>query len=154
MLQELLLNAIPYFEFPRFDIEAFETYYISGEDFYCGVESNFESVPCYFSDGGCFSTSLTLEEMKVLAVYMIVEWIGQQLASVEVTRQKFTGSDFKVSSQASHLQKLITLSKYYEQRGFHLQRLYKRRKRNDDGIFVPTMADIMSYDYDDEQEEE
>ena len=153
LLQDLLLLAIPSFEFPRFDIENYELIYIEGEDFYCGEESNYEIVPCFFCGGGYFSADLNLEEKKILSLYMIVEWIGQQLASIEVTRQKYTGSDFKMTSQAAHLQKLITFQKEYTTRGFHLQRLYKRRKKGSDGIYVPTITDIMSYDYDDDEED-
>ena len=38
LLQDLLLNAIPRFEFPRFDIYDYEEGYIIGGT-YCGVES-------------------------------------------------------------------------------------------------------------------
>ena len=54
---------------------------------------------------------------------MIVEWMGQQLATVELIRMKYSGSDFKFTSQANHMHKL----KDYERKGFHLQRLYKRK---------------------------
>lgn len=77
LLQDLLLLAIPSFEFPRFDIENYELIYIEGEDFYCGEESNYEIVPCFFCGGGYFSADLNLEEKKILSLYMIVEWIGQ-----------------------------------------------------------------------------
>ena len=48
--------------------------------------------------GGYFSCTLTQEEINILATYMIVEWLGQQLASVENTRMKYSGSDFKMTS--------------------------------------------------------
>ena len=74
---------------------------------------------------------------------MIVEWLGQQLASVENTRMKYSGTDFKFTSQANHMQKLLTLKKDYEREGFHLQRLYKRRKADENGIMRSTMNMIM-----------
>jgi len=40
---------------------------------------------------------------------MVVEWISQQLASIENTRMKYSGSDFKFTSQANHIQKLQKL---------------------------------------------
>jgi hypothetical protein len=40
---------------------------------------------------------------------MVVEWFNQQLASVEVTRMKYSGSDFKFTSQANHMSKLKVL---------------------------------------------
>ena len=74
---------------------------------------------------------------------MIVEWLGQQLASVENTRMKYSGSDFKFTSQANHMQKLLALKKDYEREGFHLQRLYKRRKADKNGIMRSTFGIIM-----------
>ena len=74
---------------------------------------------------------------------MIVEWLGQQLASVENTRMKYSGSDFKFTSQANHMSKLLSLKKDYEREGFHLQRLYKRRKRDKDGIMRSTFGSIV-----------
>jgi DNA topoisomerase IA len=75
---------------------------------------------------------------------MIVEWIGQQLASVENTRMKYSGADFKFTSQANHMQKLLQMKKDYEREGFHLQRLYKRRLKNQNGIYKSTFSSIMS----------
>jgi hypothetical protein len=74
---------------------------------------------------------------------MIVEWIGQQLASVENVRMKYSGSDFKFTSQANHMQKLLQMKKDYEREGFHLQRLYKRRKRDKNGIYQSTFGNLM-----------
>ena len=42
---------------------------------------------------------------------------------------KYSGSDFKFTSQANHMAKILSIKKDYEREGFHLQRLYKRRKR-------------------------
>ena len=56
---------------------------------------------------------------------------------------KYSGSDFKFTSQANHMSKLLTLKKDYEREGFHLQRLYKRRKKDSNGIFKSTFGEIM-----------
>jgi hypothetical protein len=56
---------------------------------------------------------------------------------------KYSGSDFKFTSQANHMQKLLQLKKDYEREGFHLQRLYKRRTPNKDGIMRSTFDIIM-----------
>lgn len=124
MLQELLITAIFKFEFPRVDLT---NYFIDEE-----------------MDEAYFNCVLSPEEINILSTYMIVEWLGQQLASVENTRLKYSGSDFKFTSQANHMQKLLQLKKDYEREGFHLQRLYKRRKRGQDGIMYSTMGEIMS----------
>ena len=121
MLQELLLSAIPHFEFPRVGMEF--TQDDSGE---------------YY-----FISDFTFEEVNILATYMVVEWIGQQLASVENTRMKYSGSDFKFTSQANHMQKLLQIKKDYDREGFHLQRLYKRRKLDKNGVYRSTMSSIM-----------
>lgn len=124
MLSELLESAIPWFEFPRqsLDIEPAEN--DEDEDFY-------------------FVNDLSNEEIKILAVYMVQEWLGQQLASVENVRMKYSGNDFKFTSQANHMAKLQSLQKEYERKGFHLQRLYKRRKVDENGVYRSTMHTIM-----------
>ncbi len=86
---------------------------------------------------------LSDEEIDILATYMIVEWIEQQLASIENIRMKYSGDDFKFTSQANHLSKLINLEKEYTRKGFHLQRLYKRRKIDKNGIMRSTFGEIM-----------
>ena len=56
---------------------------------------------------------------------------------------KYSGSDFKFTSQANHMQKLLQLKKDYEREGFHLQRLYKRREQDKDGVYRSTFGKIM-----------
>ena len=119
MLEELLMSALHWFEFPRVNI--------------------FD----YDKEIREFNVSLSAEEINIIATYMIVEWIGQQLASVENTRMKYSGSDFKFTSQANHLAKLQSLKEKYIAEGFHLQRLYKRRKADKNGIMRSTISSIM-----------
>lgn len=119
LLLELFQNALPWFEFPRFDLYDYD---LSLEE---------------------YNIDLTLEEINIITNYMIVEWLGQQLATVELVRMKYSGSDFKFTSQANHMHKLMNLKKEYERKGFHLQRLYKRRKQDSKGIFRSTFGDIM-----------
>jgi len=57
---------------------------------------------------------------------------------------KYSGSDFKFTSQANHMQKLLQMKKDYEREGFHLQRLYKRRKQDENGIYRSTFGNLMS----------
>jgi hypothetical protein len=119
LLKELLLNALHHFEFPRVDIYNYS--------------ENLEQ----------FNIRLTAEEQNIIATYMVVEWLSQQLASVENTRMKYSGSDFKFTSQANHMAKLQSMKKEYERLGFHLQRLYKRRKADGAGIMRSTFGSIM-----------
>jgi hypothetical protein len=120
LLKELFLNAIHKFEFPRQNIYDFN----EGEEKY--------------------NISLTAEEINIIATYMVVEWLSQQLASIENVRMKYSGSDFKFTSQANHLSKILQLKKDYEREGFHLQRLYKRRKADENGIMKSTFDSIMN----------
>lgn len=119
ILEEIMLAAIPYFEFARHDLFDMDR------------------------KKHRFNFKLTIEEMMILRQYMIAQWIGYQLATVDLIRQKYSGSDFKFTSQASHIKQLQAMKKEYETQGFHLQRLYKRRKRKSDGSIGSTMAMIM-----------
>lgn len=120
LLFELLENAIDWFEFPRVNL------------------SN------YNEEDECFNVTLSREEINILATYMVVGWIDQQLASIENVRMKYSSSDFKFTSQANHISKLTSLRNEYKRTGFHLQRLYKRRKADANGVMRSTMGSIMS----------
>lgn len=143
LLEDILLAAIPWFEFPRVNLDDYELEELTDASTYCGVESDMMEVQATIYSGGYFNSKLTNEEINILSSYMIVVWIGQQLASIENTRMKYSGSDFKFTSQANHMQKLLTVKKDYEREGFHLQRLYKRRKSDNKGIMRSTMSSIM-----------
>jgi len=153
MLQDLLVSALPKFEFPRKDIFNYELESFEDVSTYNGVESQNKEVVAYIFGEGHFNTSLNIEEVNIITTYMIVEWLGQQLASVENTRMKYSGSDFKFTSQANHMQKILTVKKDYEREGFHLQRLYKRRIAGKNGIMRSTFGKIITL-YDDSNKED
>ena len=119
LLEELLINALPWFEFPKVSLQ-------------------------YSTVKRCFRYSLSDEEINIIVTYMVLGWFDQQLASVEVSRMKYSGSDFKMTSQANHMAKLKELRKEYERIAFHLQRLYKRRKTDSTGRVRSTLGSIMS----------
>ena len=144
LLQELLITAIQKFEFPRVNLNNYQLCELDEVTTYKGKDSNDIEVPAFIYAGGYFNTTLTFEEINIISTYMIVEWLGQQLASVENVRMKYSGSDFKFTSQANHMQKILAMKKDYEREGFHLQRLYKRRKINDEGRIISTMDLIMT----------
>ena len=134
MLQGLLKNAIPRFEFPRFDIFDYEEGVVE-EGIYQGVESNGKEVPAILWVGGSFNANLTQEEINILSLCMVVEWLGQQLTTTENTKMKYSGTDFKLTSQANHLSKLQSLLSECHRQSHHMQRLYKRRKIIDNGEY-------------------
>lgn len=141
LLQGLLINAIPRFEFPRFDIFDYEEGYLEFGK-YQGVESDGKEVPATYWVGGSFNSELTQEEVNILSLNMVVEWLGQQLATTENTKMKYSGSDFKFTSQANHMAKLKVMIEAYRTDCFKLQRLYKRRKVVN-GQIQSTMGQIM-----------
>lgn len=101
----ILIDAIPYFEFPRFDI--------------------------YNYDDSGFAANLTPEEINILAILMVRAWVQRQVASIEVTRMKYSGSDWKMTSQANHLAKLQSLKENMGLEDRTAQRLYRRRRRKE-----------------------
>lgn len=119
MLFELFEKSLHFFEFPRVDIY---NYNVELEE---------------------YNIVLSREEINIISTYMVVCWLGQQLASVENVRMKYSGSDFKFTSQANHMAKIQAMRKEYEREGFHLQRLYKRRKADEKGIMKSTFDSIM-----------
>ena len=150
MLQELLLNAINKFRFPRFDIFNFETGYLDyDENGYIGVESDYKETQVYVWVEGYFNSNLTLEEINIIATNMVIEWLGQQLANTELVQEKYSGSDFKFTSQANHMAKLKNLIEFYNTESFTKQDIYKRRCRTSEGM-KSTLGKIMetpSYGY-------
>ena len=143
-LQNLLINAIPGFEFPRKDLydytievrEIDETDLVP-EDFVLGTVwgeiLDTSLTPRVLVDKSRFNVELTPEEINILALLMKQGWVQRQVTSIENTRMKYSGSDFKMTSQANHLAKLVTLLTESRRDSFHMQRLYKRRKPADGG---------------------
>ena len=122
-LYNIFMDALPNFEFPRFPLYKF-TYNADGKQ--------------------CFVAHLTQEEINILALYMVNTWLQRQITSIENVRQKFSGSDYKFTSQANHLDKLLALKKETERQAFHMQRLYKRRKLIDnDGSTKSNWSTVM-----------
>ena len=78
---------------------------------------------------------LTSEEINILAIIMKQGWLQRQVTSIENTRMKYSGPDFKMTSQANHLQKLLTTLTECRRDSLHMQRLYKRRKIGTDGTY-------------------
>lgn len=122
-LKNIFLSSLSNFEFPRFRLYDYETV----EDVVTGEDRAGES----------FNFILTNEEVKIFAHLMMIDWLNRQLASVDVVRQKYSSRDFEFTSQANHLAKLVSLKDSFIKESIRLQRLYTRRKMNDDGYFVP-----------------
>lgn len=142
MLQELLFNAITRFRFPKFDIFDYEEGYLDYIGTYCGVDSDNMDSEAFAWVHGEFHAELTQEEIIIIATNMVIEWLGQQLANTELTQEKYSGTDFKFTSQANHMAKLKNLIEFYNAETFTKQDVYKRRKRTAEGM-KSTLGKIM-----------
>ena len=147
-LQRLLINAIPGFEFPRqcisdYTLEVVEIPedQVKEGDFIIGVvwndllEDPQSETPDVIVERSHFAATLSAEEINILALLMKQGWVQRQVTSIENTRMKYSGSDFKMTSQANHLQKLLALLEESRRDSFHMQRLYKRRRTVSDGRY-------------------
>ena len=147
-LQRLLINAIPGFEFPRQNLQEYTIKVVQipedeveEGDFIIGVvwndllEDPNSEVPDVIVEKSSFAADLTAEEINILALLMKQGWVQRQVTSIENTRMKYSGSDFKMTSQANHLQKLLALLEESRRDSFHMQRLYKRRRIIADGRY-------------------
>lgn len=147
-LQSLLIDALPGFEFPRFDPFNYTVFtqvipedQVEEGDFIIGVIWNEIGgdddlqVPDVIVEKSSFGVVLTPEEQNIIALLMKQGWVQRQVTSIEQTRMKYSGSDFKFTSQANHLAKLLSLLEESRRDSFHMQRLYKRRKVSETGRY-------------------
>ena len=147
-LRNMLIDAIPGFEFPRHNLY---DYVIQAEikdedkvlttDFILGMlwdempEDSLNATPRVMVEKSEFAAELTSEEINILAILMMTAWVQRQVTSIENTRMKYSGTDFKLTSQANHLSKLQSLLNECHRQSHHMQRLYKRRKIIDNGEY-------------------
>ena len=130
-LQSILLDAISGFELPRKNINK---YTISPSTW---TDNNNDNIVDYVEiDNSYFEEELTQEEINILAILMMCSWLQRQITSIENIRMKYSGSDFKFTSQANHLAKLLILQAECQRQSHHMQRLYKRRKMDKDGKYI------------------
>lgn len=155
-LQNLLIDAIPGFEFPRvslydytIEVREISEDELEADDFVLGTvwddldEINPLETPKVLVDKSRFNAELNPEEINILALIMKQSWVQRQVTSIENTRMKYSSSDFKFTSQANHLQKLMSLLEESRRDSFHMQRLYKRRKFAADGSYASNWGSLM-----------
>lgn len=153
-LQNLIIDAIPGFEFPRKNLMDYEIKTavkredeLAPDDFVIGVvwgtiPEDDAQIPNVIIEQSSFAAELTDEEINILALLMMCAWVNRQVASIENTRMKFTSSDFKMTSQANHLSKMMNLLTEVQRQSFHMQRLYKRRKITTDGTYASNWSSL------------
>ena len=156
-LRNLLIDAIPGFEFPRKNLFDYELRVevkpeadLDPDDFLIGIiwgdlEHQEDVNPdVLVVERSSFNMDLTSEEINILAILMMCAWVQRQVTSIENTRMKYSGSDFKMTSQANHLAKLLSLLKETQRQSHHMQRLYKRRKLDDTGAYASNWSVLRS----------
>lgn len=148
-LQHILVDALPGFEFPRCNLTDYtieteqkkRSELVDG-DFVLGLiwheldgdtldemlENEDPENEMVLVERSAFNFELTSEEINIIAILMMCNWVQRQVTSIENTRMKYSGSDFKMTSQANHLQKLLALLNECQRQSHHMQRLYKRRR--------------------------
>lgn len=163
-MQNLLIQAIPGFEYPRKDLYDYEICTeiinecdVQPDDFVMGimwdeivdddnpspdgehdVPGHPVNPPKVIIERSYFGAELTPEEVNILAILMMNGWLQRQVTSIENIRMKYSGADFKMTSQANHLQKLLSLQTECQRQSHHMQRLYKRRERSSYGRYKST----------------
>ena len=151
-LQNLLIDAIPGFEFPRKNISDY-TFKVVQIDKEAVTQEDFillESDSTVTVERSSFNVELSNEEINILAILMLNAWLQRQITSIEVTRMKYSGTDFKMTSQANHLAKLLNLLAETQRQSHHMQRLYKRRKTDKDGNISSNwsvLREVSTFDY-------
>ena len=136
-LQNLLIDAIPGFEFPRKSLEYTILERPTDENSVNIQGFHIETADGKgYEDASYFTAVLSSEEINILAILMLNSWLQRQITTVENIRMKYSGTDFKMTSQANHLAKLLTLSQETQRQSLHMQRLYKRRRTSADGTIV------------------
>ena len=60
-----------------------------------------------------FNVKLSLEEIKILTLLMVIEWLNRQMTTVRLTELQYTGSDAKILNTKSQLLALVELKKDY-----------------------------------------
>lgn len=141
-LRNMLIDAIPGFEFPRKNLQDYTILEdvkpedeLTENDFVLGIlwddtleDEDAGKPPLVVVEKSNFTADLNSEEINILAILMMCAWVQRQVTSIENTRMKYSGSDFKMTSQANHLQKLLALLGECQRQSHHMQRLYKRRR--------------------------
>ena len=110
-LRNMIIDSIPGFEFPRHNLydykietEIKEENNVLTTDFILGMlwdempEDSENLAPRLMVEKSHFTADLTSEEINILAILMMCTWVQRQVTSIEHTRMKYSGSDFKMTS--------------------------------------------------------
>lgn len=126
-IKNIFLAALPKFQFPKFKLYDYEKSLNQDGTYTIGDKFNF---------------LLDQEELVIFANLMLIEWFTRQIATSDITKQKYSTADFKFTSQASHMNTLGLLKKEYMTEVKALQRMYKRHRTDSDGYIRPNYSGL------------
>lgn len=160
MLKSMLVSAIVNFRFPKINIR---DYYLAspnciscteqayteiegktleeGFDEYCDC-AQYLDIEGDLTKLDHWNIKLGIDEIEILAVLMKIDWLGQQLDSVDMLQMKILPSDFDIPSQANHIAKLTDWFKESVIQLESLQGLYNRRIVDDIGNVTPNYKQL------------
>ena len=104
-LRNLLIDAIPNFEFPRHNLNNYIIQQqvkpedeVTEDEMIIGLlwddtieDDDFGQAPLVVVEKSTFSADLSSEEINILAILMMVGWVQRQVTSIEHTRMKYSG---------------------------------------------------------------
>lgn len=133
MLDSILYDSLSEFRFPRFRLFKYDKDYeaLTDED---------GNVISY----GAWEDTLTHEEINIITNLMLVEWFRRQLATTRITQMKYSTSDFKMTSQAAHMQRLNAIIESKTKEVSRQQHMYQRRVENEEGYIVANYDGLSS----------
>jgi hypothetical protein len=59
-----------------------------------------------------FTLDIPYAEIEIISRMMVKEWTGRKIRNIRLIEQALSDRDFKLTSQANHLQALLDLQKY------------------------------------------
>lgn len=96
-LEGMLMNSIPQFRFAKINLNDHTKSEVS--DASLGTEFTV----------GHFEEELSYDEIYILSLYMVGEWMGRQANTVRLTELQYTGSDAKALNTSSQLRTLMLM---------------------------------------------
>lgn len=131
-MESMLLDSLGNFRFPRFRLYMYDVNY--------EVENSEGEVISF----GAWEDTLTDEEVAILANLMLLEWFRRQLATTRITQMKYSTSDFRMTSQAAHMQRLSVVIEDLRKDISRQQHMYQRRIIGEDGYVKANYDNLAS----------
>lgn len=125
-IESIFQDSLAEFDFPKFRINSYDKDKVTSD----AIDEEGNSIVT-----GAFEDTLTNEEEDLIAEIMLNQWYKRQLATTRLLQMRYSTSDFKQTSQAAHLQRLSALIKDHNKEIYRKQRMYHRRKIDEDGMY-------------------